>query len=104
MEIDVENATGCTELAFEIVNFEKCLARSNVVLDPDHLYYFDISFWACVGMVLIFGLPLNCGIVYYEWFGGDPQKRSLGNQILSLGSLTHISSTILCYLFIILLR
>ena len=66
--------------------------------------YVDIALWSSLVLVCIIGIPISIAFVFYDWYGGDPQKRSLGNQILSVGSLTHISSTIFCYLFIILLR
>ena len=61
---------------------------------PAHV---DIALWSSLILVCIIGIPINIVFVYYDWYGGDPQKRSLGNQILSVGSLTHISSTIFCY-------
>ena len=47
------------------------------------LEIFDISYWTCAVLMMIFGIPLNVGIIHYEWYGGDPQKRSLSNQIMS---------------------
>ena len=47
------------------------------------LRIFDIFFWTFNALIIIFGIPLNVGIIHYEWYGGDPQKRSLSNQIMS---------------------
>ena len=104
MAIEVENTTSSSKLGLEVWHLEKCLAKSDVVLDPDHLFYYDIFFWFCVGMVLIFGLPMNSGIVYYEWFGGDSQKRSLVNRFISNGLICSYTGTICRLLSTALIR
>ena len=105
METDVENTTICTELRLQDWNLEKCLAKSNVVLDPDHLFYYDIYFWASVCIVLTVGMGINCGIlVYYEWYGGDAQKRSLVNRFISNGLICSYMGTVCRLLGIALMR
>ena len=37
-------------------------------------------------------MPLGVGIVQYEWYGGDTQKRSLGNRFASWGLITNVIS------------
>ena len=44
---------------------------------------FDIIYWTLTAVIFTIGIPLNLGILHYERFGGDPQKRSLTNRILS---------------------
>ena len=63
--------------------FERCLVESENVIEEQNLFLFDIYYWVSVNAVLLIGLPLNFCIVYYEWFGGDTQKRSLVNRLIS---------------------
>ena len=53
------------------------------------LEIFDISYWTCAVLMIIFGIPLNIGIINYEWYGGDPQKRSLSNRMISSCVIAH---------------
>ena len=53
------------------------------------LEIFDISYWTCAVLMMIFGIPLNVGIINYEWYGGDPQKRSLSNRMMSSYVIAH---------------
>ena len=53
------------------------------------LRVFDISYWTCTVIMMIFGIPLNVGIINYEWYGGDPQKRSLSNRMMSSYVIAH---------------
>ena len=53
------------------------------------LRVFDISYWTCAILMMIFGIPLNVGIINYEWYGGDPQKRSLSNRMISSCVIAH---------------
>ena len=53
------------------------------------LRVFDISYWTCAVLMMIFGIPLNVGIINYEWYGGDPQKRSLSNRMISSCVIAH---------------
>ena len=54
----------------------------------------DPLMWSAFALVSVVGMPINLAIVYYDWYGGDSQKRSLGNRIISVGSMTNIFSTI----------
>ena len=59
---------------------------------------FDIFYWTCDVLIILLGIPLNIGIIHYEWFGGDPQKRSLSNRMTTsfiiancvAGTIEHI--------------
>ena len=53
------------------------------------LRVFDVSYWTCTVVMMIFGIPLNVGIINYEWYGGDPQKRSLSNRMMSSYVIAH---------------
>ena len=54
------------------------------------LFYMDILIWTCLTLRLAFGNPLLLGIIHYEWFGGDPQKRSLSNRFASNAALAMV--------------
>ena len=67
---------------------EKCQVKieNNVTeqITEQDLYHFDITFWICFALMAMFGIPLTFGLVHYERFGGDPQKRSLTNRLTSI--------------------
>merc|ERR1711862_185956 len=54
--------------------------------------------------VLLVGVPITAGIVHYEWYGGDPQKRSLANRFLSNGAITISLAATAILTFVGLLR
>ena len=68
------------------------------------LPYVDLLMWTSLILVCLIGAPINLTIVYYDWYGGDPQKRSLGNRIISVGSLANIFSTLCCFLLAVFIR
>ena len=55
-------------------------------------------------MTLIIGVPLGLVIVQYEWYGGDPQKRSLGNRFASWTLITNMLSFSTAHTFVALVR
>ena len=61
--------------------------------DPE-LQVFDILYWSCVSLVVLVGIPIHLVIVHYEWYGGDPQKRSLVNRFMSNGVVSNIVSSV----------
>ena len=54
------------------------------------IFKFDIFFWTCTTLTVVIGVPLGVGIVHYEWYGGDSQKRSLVNRFSSWGLITQL--------------
>ena len=52
----------------------------NPKVDPNLTAHFDRVLWVCTALAWTIGPLLIYGILHYEWFGGDPQKRSLGNR------------------------
>ena len=63
-------------------------------VEDRELRFFDIFYWVCTTSTVVLGIPLACLIVHYEWYGGDPQKRSLVNRLMSNGVVTNIISSI----------
>ena len=63
------------------------------------LEIFDISYWTCAVLMMIFGIPLNVGIINYEWYGGDPQKRSLSNRMMSSFVIAHCFAGVNLHIF-----
>ena len=82
------------------LTFEECLTlkcstagawdEGGGELRPDELQVFDVLYWVCLTLVVFVGCPLHWGIVHYEWYGGDPQKRSLVNRIISTATVVNI--------------
>ena len=60
-----------------------CWAHSEETLSDDDLWLFDKVFWSVSTVSLLLGFMLGVCIVHYEWYGGDPQKRSLANRVMS---------------------
>ena len=50
----------------------------------------DIGIWVLLCPMAILGNFLLLGLAHYERFGGDPQKRSLGNRIASQAALSAV--------------
>ena len=51
--------------------------------DSSSLFASDILMWAQVGLVSTLGSFFLYAILHFELFGGDVQKRSLGNRLAS---------------------
>ena len=66
--------------------------------------YMDLAFWLSFVMVCLVGLPIQAAIVHYDWYGGDQQKRSLGNRIVSMGTISNLLSSISALIFPIFVR
>ena len=60
--------------------------------DPTTIANFDAYFLISSAICWTLGTALWSGVLHYEWFGGDPQKRSLGNRLISNGVITQASS------------
>ena len=64
----------------------------------------DFAFWLSFVLVCLVGLPIQAAIVHYDWYGGDQQKRSLGNRIVSMGAISNLLSSISALIFPIFVR
>ena len=53
-------------------------------------FWVDLTMWAVSGVSLVLGLPLHLILVHYEWYGGDSQKRSLGNRIITQCAIANL--------------
>ena len=65
---------------------------------------FNISYWTWTALIVIFGIPLCLGILHYEWFEGDPQKRSLANRMMSGLVISQCLAGVAMHLFTGLMR
>ena len=68
------------------------------------LEIFDIFFWTCDALMIIFGIPVNIGVIHFEWYGGDPQKRSLSNRMMSSGVIAQCTAGVLLHTFVGMMR
>ena len=71
-----------------------CWAQSEEALTDDDLWLFDNVFWSTATLCLSFGIPFGISIVHYEWYGGDPQKRSLANRLVSSACIADMVSLV----------
>ena len=62
---------------------EHCTIEIEETFNQASLKYFDSLFWIMTIFLVTILLPLNLAIIHYERFGGDSQKRSLGNRFTS---------------------
>ena len=53
-------------------------------------FWVDLTMWGVSGVSLVLGLPLHLILVHYEWYGGDSQKRSLGNRIITQCAIANL--------------
>ena len=68
------------------------------------LMIFDIFFWTCDALIFIFGIALNISVIHYEWYGGDPQKRSLSNRMMSSFAITQCTAGLILHTFAGMMR
>ena len=98
--------------AFESMNFtlpdacfvEKCLVQIDDRITEEQFFYLDIVYWASAAVMILVGIPLNFGLVHYEIYGGDPQKRSLVNRMISGSVIANISAGFSIHVFTAVLR
>ena len=83
---------------------EKCVVEIEDNITESQLYFFDILYWTWAAIIISVGIPMNCFIVHYEWFGGDPQKRSLVNRVTSSSVIANISAGISMHIFTAMIR
>ena len=73
------------------------MANSNVAK-------YDVYLWTSFGFCWTVGLGLLLGLIHYEKFGGDPQKRSLNNRLISSGVWSLIAQSAFLQIVIIMVR
>ena len=66
--------------------------------------YYDTLLWTFALINWTIGLSMMMGILHYERFGGDPQKRGLANRLISCGILSLLAQCICLQLILILIR
>jgi hypothetical protein len=64
-------------------------------IDSPEWYHFRICLIAISLGVQIIGTTMLCGIIHYEHYGGDPQKRTILNQLVSFISICLILGNLL---------
>ena len=60
-----------------------CTTICNCIEDDPLKAMIDPWLWTSWFITLTLGNSFLVALVHYEWFGGDPQKRSLQNQLVS---------------------
>ena len=81
-----------------------CSVAINDTIHADDLVTFDVFYWTCTVFVFLYGAPLTLGIVHYERYAGDPQKRSLANRFVSKGLVSCFLSALAMESFVGSLR
>ena len=94
------NMTKQTNITVECV-IEACYVDFPATTIPP---YVDTTLWMSLVLVCLVGVPVNLFIIFYDLYGGDPNKRSLGNQILSIASFANNVATFCCFMIAILFR
>ena len=77
MSLNISNSTLFPTVTCIILNFTK------PEIEPTVLAVFDTLLWIATVAAWTIGSLLMFGIIHFEKFGGDPQKRSLGNRLIS---------------------
>ena len=72
-------------------------------IDPLQLKIFDVCLWTSTVTAWTLGPLLMFGIIHYEKFGGDPQKRSLGNRLIS-SAVKTLAAFAFCWQILLLLN
>ena len=83
---------------------EECVVEIYDKVSNTQLFYFDTLYWTWAVIIISIGIPMNCLIVHYEWFGGDPQKRSLSNRIISSSVIANLAAGISMHTFTAMIR
>ena len=78
-----------SELAYPYTSYfiQSCFVRSP---EQSISFWVDLTMWGVSGVSLALGLPLHPILVHYEWYGGDSQKRSLGNRIITQCAIANL--------------
>ena len=77
---------------------------TNPGIDQRTTMVYDAILWTFSILNWTFGLAMILGILHYERFGGDPQKRSLGNRLISSGILSLLGQCVCAQLNLVLIR
>ena len=78
---------------------ERCLVRIEDHITDEQFFYLDIVYWAEALVMVLVGMPLNVGLVHWEIYGGDTQKRSLFNRLSSSSIISTISAGFSIHIF-----
>ena len=89
-----------TNITAEYV-IEACYVDFPATIMPPNV---DMALGMSLVLVCLVGVPVNLFIIFYDLYGGDPKKRSLGNRILSIASLTNNVATFCCFMIAIFFR
>ena len=69
-----------------MIHTESCFQNSSLnktlEVDKDGLFQIDVIIWVTIPLLLIGNVFLSW-LVHFEWYGGDPQKRSVNNRLIS---------------------
>ena len=103
MELSGPNHTQLCEHASFCLT-EICSVQIEGSISQSKLFFFDLYYWLSNLICIFIGLPLNAAIVCYEWYGCDPQKRSLVNRFTSNGLISGTLAAIASQIFTGLLR
>ena len=96
----IEGLNKSLTMSQDFCMIEKCLVKNiSDHISLAELQDFDIAFWTLAVLMVVLGLPLNLGILYYEWYGGDPQKRSLVNRTISSLMIVNFIAGISFHIF-----
>ena len=84
---------------------EHCWVELQEDISDSEISQFDIRFGFSTILLVLVGVPLlNLAIVHHEWYGEDPQKRSLPNRFLSNAILCDMIASLSIHTFAALLR
>ena len=78
---------------------ERCLVTIEDSITDDQFFYLDMFYWVEALIMILVGMPLNMGMVHWEIYGGDPQKRSLFNRLSSSSIISNISAGFSIHIF-----
>ena len=83
---------------------EHCWVELQEDISDSEISQFDIRFGFSTILLVLVGVPLNLAIIHHEWYGEDPQKRSLPNRFMSNAVLCDMLASLSIHTFAALLR
>jgi len=81
-----------------------CHLSNNYQLDNSSLVWNDVILWTAFTLDTTLSNAMLLGIIHYEWYGGDPQKRSVGNRLISSAAIACLLESSFRQIAIVLLR